>query len=129
MLADSRAFSGFAVKDLDEARAFYADTLGLRTTVLDERNGLMQLELAGERNTLVYRQPDCTPASYTILNFPVDDIEATVDELTSRGVVFEQYGEPFNTDARGIARLGDTSGAWFKDPDGNALMLHRRFDA
>ena len=126
MLADSRAFSGFAVKDLDEARAFYSDTLGLRTTVLDEQNGLMQLELAGERNTLVYRQPDCTPASYTILNFPVDDIDATVDALAERGVTFERY-DGFDQDDKGIAR-GLASGrgpdiAWFKEPSGNILSV------
>jgi catechol 2,3-dioxygenase-like lactoylglutathione lyase family enzyme len=126
MLADSRAFSGFAVQDLDRARSFYADTLGLRTTVLDEQNGLMQLELAGERNTLVYRQADATPASYTILNFPVDDIDAVVDSLAERGVAFERY-DGLGQDDKGIAR-GLASGwgpdiAWFKDPSGNVLSV------
>ena len=86
MLADTKAYSGFAVDDLQQAREFYGETLGLRTSVVDEELGLLMLHLAGDRDTLVYLKPDYTPATYTILNFPVDDVEKAVDELAARGV-------------------------------------------
>ena len=88
MFANSRAFSGFSVDDIPAAKAFYADTLGLD---VGEENGMLHLHIAGDRDTLVYPKPDHTPATYTILNFPVDDIDAAVDELASRGVKFEKY--------------------------------------
>ena len=122
MLADSRAFSGFAVDDIDKAREFYGETLGLKTTVLDPENGLLTLHLAGDRDTLVYRKPDFVPATYTILNFPVDDIETAVDELVARGVRFERY-EGFEQDEQGIARGPGPHIAWFKDPAGNVLSI------
>jgi catechol 2,3-dioxygenase-like lactoylglutathione lyase family enzyme len=125
LFANTKAFSGFAVDDIEKARDFYANTLGVKTTVLDEENGLMSLELAGgERPTLVYRSPGFTPASYTILNFPVDDIDEAVDELAARGVRFERY-EEFEQDEKGIARGPGPHIAWFKDPAGNVLsVLH-----
>ena len=128
MLTHSKAFSGFAVEDLGEARRFYGETLGLKNRILDAENGLMELELAGDRPTLVYQQQGCTPASYTILNFPVDDIDETVDELRSRGVSFERYeGFPFEQDEKGIARGRAVNQgpdiAWFKDPSGNVLSV------
>jgi catechol 2,3-dioxygenase-like lactoylglutathione lyase family enzyme len=122
MLADTEAFSGFAVDDLEQAQRFYAETLGLRTTLLDEENGLLTLHLAGDRDTLIYRSPGFTPASYTILNFRVDDIDATVDELSSRGVDFERY-EGMPQDERGVMREGGPFIAWFKDPAGNTLSV------
>jgi predicted enzyme related to lactoylglutathione lyase len=124
MLESCRAYSGFAVDDVGRARKFYGDTLGLRTTVLDEGVGLMTLHLAGDRETLIYQKPDFTPATYTILNFPVKDVEGTVEELTSRGVTFERY-DGFDQDERGIAHgpPGPTI-AWFKDPAGNILSVH-----
>ena len=122
MLANSKAFSGFAVDDLERAQVFYGATLGLQTTLLDEENGLLTLHLAGDRDTLVYLKPDFEPATYTILNFPVDDIEATVDELASRGVSFERY-DGFEQDERGIARGPGPAIAWFKDPAGNILSV------
>ena len=88
MFASTKAFSGFAVKDIAEARTFYGEALGVRTS---ESDGLLTLHLAGDRDTLVYPKPDHEPANYTILNFPVDDIETAVDELTRRGVTFERY--------------------------------------
>src|SRR2546426_8888404 len=88
MLANTKAFSGFSVDDLQKAREFYGETLGLKTS---EQYGLLTLHLAGDRDTLVYPKPDHIPATYTILNFPVDDIEEAVDELASRGVSFERY--------------------------------------
>ena len=121
MLADSKAFSGFAVDDLDKAREFYGDTLGLKTS---EEHGLMTLHLAGDRGTLVYPKPDFTPATYTILNFPVDDVEQAVDELTARGVQFERY-DGSGQDEKGIMRGNGPDIAWFKDPAGNILsVLH-----
>jgi len=122
MFADTKAYSGFAVDDLQKAREFYGETLGLRTDVLDEENGLMVLHLAGDRDTLVYVKPDFTPATYTILNFQVDDIEAAVDELTSRGVRFERY-DGFDQDEKGIARGQGPDIAWFTDPAGNILSV------
>ncbi|MGH2984228.1 MAG: VOC family protein [Solirubrobacterales bacterium] len=128
MLENSKAYSGFAVEDLKEAQRFYGETLGVKTEVIDEENGLMTLHLAGDRPTLVYQQKGTTPASYTILNFPVDDIDKAVDELAGRGVSFERYeGFPFEQDEKGIARgLATGQGpdvAWFKDPAGNVFSV------
>jgi len=120
MFANTKAFSGFAVDDLEAARRFYADTLGLGVSGADE---LLTLKLAGERDTLIYLKPDFTPATYTILNFVVDDVEETVDELAARGVHFERY-DGFDQDEKGISRA--ESGpriAWFKDPAGNILAV------
>ena len=120
MFADTKAFSGFAVPDIEEARTFYADKLGVRVT---EDNGLLTLHLAGgDRPTLIYPKPDFEPATYTILNFPVDDVEAAVDELSARGVQFEQY-DGFGQDEKGIARGNGPDIAWFKDPAGNILAV------
>lgn len=118
MLGDSRAFSGFAVDDLEKARAFYAGTLGLETSV---ENGLLTLHLAGDRPTLVYPKPDHVPATYTVLNFPVGDIDSAVDALRERGVRFERY-EEFDQDEKGVFRGGPFL-AWFTDPAGNILSV------
>jgi catechol 2,3-dioxygenase-like lactoylglutathione lyase family enzyme len=122
MLADSKAFSGFAVDDIDKARQFYGETLGLNTSVLDEENGLLSLQLAGDRDTIIYLKPDFTPATYTILNFPVEDVDKAVDELSARGVRFEKY-DGFDQDEKGIARGAGPVIAWFKDPAGNILSV------
>jgi predicted enzyme related to lactoylglutathione lyase len=122
MLADTRAFSGIGVDDFEKAKDFYGETLGLRFTVLDEENGLMTLHLAGDRDTLLYESPSFSPAGYTVLNFEVDDIDAAVDELSSRGVKFEQYGE-MTQDEKGVMREGGPLIAWFKDPAGNVLSV------
>jgi len=119
MLANSKAFSGFAVPDIEAAREFYADTLGLEVS---EENGLLTLHLAGDRPTLIYPKPDFEPASYTILNFPVDNIEQAVDDLSERGVRFETY-DGFDQDERAIFRGGGPPIAWFKDPAGNVLSV------
>jgi catechol 2,3-dioxygenase-like lactoylglutathione lyase family enzyme len=123
MLATSKAFSGFAVDDMDRAREFYAGTLGLRTS---EENGLLTLHLGGDRPTLIYPKPDHRPANYTILNFPVEDIDSVVGDLAARGVEFERY-DGFGQDEKGIAR-GRAAGrgpdiAWFTDPAGNILSV------
>jgi catechol 2,3-dioxygenase-like lactoylglutathione lyase family enzyme len=120
MFANTKAFSGFAVDDLQTAREFYGETLGLKTSVLDE--GLLVLHLAGDRDTLVYEKPDFEPATYTILNFPVEDVEKAVDELGARGVSFERY-DGFEQDEKGIAREMGPPIAWFKDPAGNILSV------
>jgi len=122
MFATTKAFSGFAVDDIDAAKAFYGETLGIPTTLLDEENGLLTLHLAGGRDTLIYRKPDFMPATYTILNFPVDDIEAAVDELSAKGVELERY-DGFGQDERGIAREAGPPIAWFTDPAGNVLAV------
>ena len=119
MFEDTIAFSGFAVDDVDRAREFYGRTLGLQTS---EENGIMTLHLAGERPTIVYPKPDHQPASYTILNFQVDDIDAAVDELASRGVHTERY-EGMPQDERGVMRSGGPYIAWFTDPAGNILSV------
>ena len=120
MFADTTAFSSFAVDDIDAARSFYSDTLGVKVT--DGEMGFLTLHLAGERPTLVYPKPDFTPATYTVLNFQVDDVDAAVDELTARGVEFERY-DGFDQDERGIARSDGPNIAWFKDPAGNVLAV------
>jgi predicted enzyme related to lactoylglutathione lyase len=122
MLGDSKAFSGFAVDDLDKAEQFYGETLGLKTTVLDEEHGVMALHLAGDRQTILYLKDDFVPATYTVLNFPVDDIDEAVDGLAARGVSFENYdGMP--QDEKGVMREGRPLIAWFKDPAGNILSV------
>lgn len=122
MLGETKATNSFAVDDVQKAREFYGETLGLGTSVLDEEHGLMVLRLAGGRDTLVYQKADFSPATYTILNFAVDDIDAAVDELASRGVSFERY-DGFEQDQKGIARGKGPDIAWFKDPAGNVLAV------
>jgi predicted enzyme related to lactoylglutathione lyase len=120
MFSNTPAFSSFAVDDLEAARSFYGETLGL--TVSDGPMDVLSLDLPGDRSTLIYPKPDFTPATYTILNFPVDDVDAAVDELSSRGVEFERY-EGFEQDEKGIARGNGPDIAWFKDPAGNILAV------
>jgi catechol 2,3-dioxygenase-like lactoylglutathione lyase family enzyme len=110
-------------RNWEEAKEFYGDTLGIETEVLDPENGLLTLHHAGGRDTLVYRKPDLVPGNYTILNFPVDDVEAAVDDLAAKGVSFERY-DGFDQDERGIARGAGPDIAWFKDPAGNILSVH-----
>ena len=119
MFADTKAYSGIAVEDLEKAREFYGEILGLRTS---EEYGLMWLHLAGGRDTLVYEQPGLTPASYTILNFEVDDIDEAVDALAARAVRFERY-DGVEQDDKGVFREQGPYIAWFKDPSGNVLSV------
>jgi catechol 2,3-dioxygenase-like lactoylglutathione lyase family enzyme len=123
MFENTHAYSGFAVPDLDEAQRFYGETLGLKTSVTVE-GVLLTLHLAGDRNTLIYVKPDHEPANYTILNFPVDDVEKAVDELAARGVSMLRY-DGFDQDDRGIARGDGPDIAWFTDPAGNILSVHK----
>jgi catechol 2,3-dioxygenase-like lactoylglutathione lyase family enzyme len=121
MFANTKAYSGFAVDDVERAREFYGETLGLKTT---EEHGMLTLHLAGDRPTLVYPKPDHAAASYTILNFPVDDVDKAVDELAVRGVQVERY-DGFDQDEKGIFRGEGPDIAWFKDPAGNVLSVHQ----
>jgi catechol 2,3-dioxygenase-like lactoylglutathione lyase family enzyme len=122
MLADSAAFSGFAVPDIETARRFYADTLGLRVEVNPEMGGLLTLHLGGGTDVMVYPKPDHTPATYTVLNFRVPDVDKAVDGLAAKGVQFERY-DGFDQDEKGIARGDGPNIAWFTDPAGNILSV------
>lgn len=122
MFESTKAFSGFSVDDIDAARTFYGETLGLRVSVGEM--GILTLHIAGDRDTIVYPKADHVPATFTILNFPVADIESAVAGLTARGVQFERYeGSEMETDAQGIFRGGGPLIAWFKDPAGNVLSV------
>jgi predicted enzyme related to lactoylglutathione lyase len=121
VLADSKAFSGFSVDDLDKAQAFYGDTLGLTAERADEMP-ILRVRFAGDRHAIVYAKPDHQPATFTVLNFPVPDIDAVVDGLAARGIVFEHY-DGFEQDEKGVVRGGGPRIAWFKDPAGNILSV------
>ena len=121
MLGDSKAFSGFAAGDIEKAKEFYGRTLGLKVS---EDHGLLTLHLAGGNNVLIYPKPNHVPATFTVLNFPVDDVDHAVDELTKRGVRFEHYNQgDLKTDEKGIMRGNGPTIAWFKDPAGNILSV------
>ena len=117
MFEHVKAFSGFSVDDIPAARRFYAETLGLRVS---EEHGMLTLHIEGDRDTLVYPKEDHTPAAFTILNFPVPDVDAAVAELTARGVVMETYEW---TDEKGVSRDHGPTIAWFRDPAGNVLSV------
>lgn len=119
MFETTKAFSGFSVDDIASAKRFYGETLGLRVS---EANGLLTLHIAGDRDTLVYPKEQHTAATFTILNFPVEDIELAVEELKARGIEFERY-EGMVQDENGISRGGGPLIAWFKDPAGNILSV------
>jgi catechol 2,3-dioxygenase-like lactoylglutathione lyase family enzyme len=121
MLTQSHAFSGFSVDSIPRAREFYEQTLGLEVS---ESDGMLTLHLAGGNGVLIYPKPNHAPATFTVLNFPVEDVEAAVDELTQRGVRFERYHQPgLRTDSRGISHGDGPVIAWFKDPAGNILSI------
>ena len=120
MFEHSKAFSGFAVNDTTAAKDFYANVLGLNVT--QETNGFLHLHIDGTRDILVYPKPNHTPATYTILNFPTDDIERDVDALVAKGVTFERYTGS-KQDERGINRCDGPLIAWFTDPAGNVMSV------
>lgn len=122
MFENTKAFSGFSVDDVSEARKFYGETLGLRVSEEGEPMSMLQLHVAGATDVLVYPKTDHAPASFTVLNFPVEDIEEVVDELTGRGVSFERY-DGAEQDEKGIHRGEGPLIAWFKDPAGNVLSV------
>jgi catechol 2,3-dioxygenase-like lactoylglutathione lyase family enzyme len=123
MLKNSKAFSGFSVDDINKARTFYGETLGL--DVKGNEMGILELHTNGGIPIIVYPKPNHTPATFTVLNFPVDDIEKAVDELSAKGITFQQYNQPeLKTDEKGICRgNGGPNIAWFKDPAGNILSI------
>ena len=121
MLRESKALSGFAAPDMGKLKDFYGRTLGLDVT---EEHGLLTLHLAGGNNVLIYPKPNHVPATFTVLNFPVNDVDRAVDELSRRGVRFEKYNErEIKTDEKGIMRGNGPTIAWFKDPAGNILSV------
>ena len=122
MLENSKAFSGIAVKDMEQSRRFFGETLGLQ--VDDGEMGMLVLRTGSGRPVLLYPKPDHVPATFTVLNFPVDDVAATVAGLTERGVRFEHYeGTPVQTDDDGVFRGGGPLIAWFTDPSGNVMSV------
>lgn len=122
MFKNTRAFSGFSVDDLQKAKKFYSGILGL--DVIDNPMGLIELKIEGSNNIIIYPKPNHTPATFTILNFPVNNIDEAVDKLIALGVKFEQYGGDIPTDEKGICRNTDGPNiAWFKDPAGNILSV------
>jgi len=125
MLDSSKAYSGFAVGEIEKTKQFYGEMLGIEIKELDVGAPLPLLELhVGDRAILIYEKEDLSPANCTILNFPVEDVEAAVDELAANGVEFERY-DGFDQDEKGIDRSGPAGGiAWFKDPAGNILAVH-----
>ncbi len=121
MFKNNKAFSGFSVNDIPKAKEFYGKTLGMEVT---ELNGMLELQIASGNKVLIYPKPNHTPATFTILNFPVNDVEQAVDKLTEAGVRFEIYADSdFKTDGKGIFRGEGPKIAWFKDPAGNILSV------
>ncbi len=121
MFKNTKAFSSFSAPDIQKAKQFYGQTLGLEVS---EANGLLTLHIAGGGLVMIYPKPDHVVASFTVLNFPVDDLETAVDELTKRGVSFERYDMPeTKVDQKGIHRGQGPDIAWFKDPAGNILSV------
>jgi predicted enzyme related to lactoylglutathione lyase len=128
MFTDKKAFSSFSVNDIDKAQQFYQDTLGLNVQKIEMGGGfsVLELDVTGGAKVLVYPKPNHTPATFTVLNFPVEDLEKTVDELTARGIKFEQYDfDDMKTDAKGIVRSKGVGPdiAWFPDPAGNIISV------
>lgn len=122
MFKNTKAFSGFSVNNLEQAKEFYSEVLGL--DIVKNIMNLLELHLAGGTKVLIYPKSNHEPATYTILNFPVDDIEKAVDALIAKGVTFEQYDSPIKTDVKGICRSPKGPNvAWFKDPAGNILSV------
>jgi predicted enzyme related to lactoylglutathione lyase len=123
MLKHSKAFSGFSVNDIPKAKEFYAEVLGLE--VKDNPMGVIELNIEGGNKIIIYPKPNHVPATFTVLNFPVTNIDDAVDELIRKGIAFEQYEVPIKTDEKGICRSDGKSPniAWFKDPVGNILSL------
>jgi predicted enzyme related to lactoylglutathione lyase len=124
MFKDAQAFSSYSVNDINKAKDFYSQTLGLEVSDVPEMNGLLRLRIKNSNDVMIYSKPNHSPASFTVLNFPVDNVESTVEELIKKGVKFEIYKEPnLKTDEKGIARGAGPTIAWFKDPAGNILSV------
>ena len=129
MFKNSKAFTSFSVDDINEAKNFYGKKLGLVITDVPEMEGLINLNFSGGYNLMIYQKPNHVPATFTVLNFPVDDVEKTVDELIKKGIKFEHYdSENLETDEKGISRSGGPLIAWFKDPAGNILSVVEKIE-
>jgi predicted enzyme related to lactoylglutathione lyase len=122
MVGQKGAFSSFSVNDLQKAQSFYEQTLGIKTSI-KEPEGVLNLEMNGSGNVMIYPKPNHTPATFTVLNFQVDDVEKAVAALNSKGVTFEQYTGDIQTNEKGIRDNGTHKIAWFKDPAGNILSV------
>lgn len=123
MFKQSNAFSSFSVDDIKKAKEFYSQILGLNVSEVHGMDGLLNINIADDRSLMIYSKPDHIPARFTVLNFPVDDVETTVDELTKKGIKFEQYEGDIKTNEKGISEGGGVKIAWFKDPAGNILSV------
>ncbi|MDQ6909625.1 MAG: VOC family protein [Actinomycetota bacterium] len=124
MFKDTQAFSSFSVDDPEAAKKFYGETLGMDISDVPDMGGLLQMSISGGGKVMIYSKPDHAPATFTVLNFPVDDIDAAVDELADRGVDFEIYDEGgLKTDSKGVMRANGPQIAWFRDPAGNVLSV------
>lgn len=121
MFKDIKAFSGFSVNAIEKAKEFYGKLLGIE--ISETEMGVLELKISGSNNVIIYPKPNHQPATFTVLNFPVEDVEKTVDDLIDLGIVFEQYEDNLKTDAKGIFRGGGPLIAWFKDPAGNILSV------
>jgi predicted enzyme related to lactoylglutathione lyase len=122
MFKHTKAFSGFSINDMQNAKEFYGEILGIEVT--EEMMGILTLHIEGGNKIIIYPKPNHEPATFTILNFPVDDVEKTVDELITKGIIFEQYDfGQMKTDPKGIMRGMGPTIAWFKDPAGNILSV------
>lgn len=123
MFKSKKVFSSFSVDDVESAKDFYSNILELEVSEVPDMAGLLNVRIAGGVNILIYPKPTHTPATFTVLNFVVENIDEAVDELTKRGVQFEHYGGEYKTDEKGISRGGGPNIAWFKDPAGNILSV------
>lgn len=123
MLKQENIFSSFSVDNLEQAKEFYVNVLGLE--VRENYMGFLELVIPGSNNVLIYPKKDHQPADFTVLNFPVNNIDEAVDRLTERGIRFEHYTGSIQTDQKGISRADDMGPdiAWFKDPAGNILSV------
>ncbi len=123
MLGFNAAFSSFSVDDLTKAKAFYQDLLGIQTDESPAPMSILTLNIPGGQKVIVYPKPNHQPATFTVLNFQVDDVDKAVDNLIEKGITFEQYTGDIQTDAKGIMRGNGPTIAWFKDPAGNILSV------
>lgn len=124
MFKNNKVFSSFSVNDAKKAKEFYSQTLGLEVTNIPDMDGLLKLQFSDGSSLMIYQKPNHIPATFTVLNFHVDDVEKAVDELTTKGVKFEIYDDPIKTNEKGIAGGdGRPKIAWFKDPAGNILSV------
>jgi len=122
MVGQKGAFSSFSVNDIQQAQTFYGEKLGIKTAI-EQPEGVLTLDMNGSGNLMIYPKPNHTPATFTVLNFEVEDVEKAVSALNSKGITFEQYTGDIQTNEKGIRDNGTHKIAWFKDPAGNILSV------